>query len=179
MRGGDLPAAFRLPEALREELARPFGPVLQTDRLQEALAGDAPVVAVGDVVSMTLKALGLTPKLFVCDYRTLRGHDDRYEAALGTWGDREARVRNPPATVTREAWLAVREAFAKEGTTRIVVDGEEDLVAIPVFLECPAGTRVLYGAPGQGVVVVTADEEFKREVGDLLGRMERVDAPAP
>lgn len=167
--------AYRLPDALRGELAGDFGPVLQTDDLAAALAGAPCIVAVGDIVARTLHGLGIQPRLFVCDYKTQRGDDDaQLREVLGSWGDLETRVANPPATVTREAWLAVRHAFLQpaDTLTRIVVDGEEDLLGLPAFWEAPADALVLYGAPGRGVVVARADGAIKARVADLVARMD-------
>lgn len=164
---------YRLPEALRPELARPWGPVLQTPELPAALAGHA-VAAVGDFVALTLLRLGIAPRLIAVDLHTQRGaRSEEYARAFAGWGDRAVRVLNPPGEVTRAAWDAVRLAFAEPGTTRIEVEGEEDLLGIPVFLECPLGTRVLYGAPGRGAVVVTVDASFRQHVRDLVARFER------
>jgi GTP-dependent dephospho-CoA kinase len=164
---------YVLPDALRGELAGAFGPVVQTEELVDRIPPGAPLAAVGDVVSRTLHDLGITPRFFVCDYQTQRGGiDPEHQRILGAWGDREVRVINPAATVTRDAWTVIRDAWHADGTTRILVDGEEDLLGIPAFLEAPDGARVLYGAPGRGIVVVTVDAAFKQRVADLVGRLE-------
>ena len=175
--GVDLRPARRyvLPEALRKDLGKPFGPVVAGNDLAEALEGAAAVVAVGDVVSLTLKTLGVEPALFVCDFMTQRGTPDpTYERELGAWGTLAFRVRNPAASITREAWDAVRLGLQHTpGPVRIVVDGEEDLLGIPCFLEAPDGAVVLYGMPGQGVVVVEVDAALKRRVAEVLARFTR------
>ena len=176
---------YVLPEALRQELAAPFGPILQSEQLKERLAGVECVVAVGDVVSLTLKLLGITPRVFVCDYQTQRGlgggrkgeaanETGLYEMELGSWGDVSFAVRNPPTTITRQAWDAIRIALDHpEGPVRILVEGEEDLLGIPCFLEAPDGAAVLYGMPNQGVVVVRVDAAFKARVAALLAKFQR------
>lgn len=162
---------YIVPDALRADLARPWGPVVSTSEVAAAV-GDAQVLAVGDVVSMTLRDLDITPKLLVVDYRTQRHEDDpKYREALEAVGDREVRVRNPPATITREAWDAIADALAAEGTTRIVVDGEEDMLGIPCFLEAGAGSIVLYGIPGEGVAVVPVDARVQAMVGRIVEQM--------
>jgi uncharacterized protein (UPF0218 family) len=116
--------------------------------------------------------MGLIPNVFVCDYKTKRGDaDDEFVAELSTWGDNEIRVQNPAASVTREAWQAMIHAVELEGSTRIVVDGEEDLLGLPAFMEAPVGAKVLYGAPGRGMILVTLDEEFKESVAHIIQRM--------
>ena len=171
------PRRYVLPEGLRSELGKPFGPVVGGNELPKHLPEGVPVVAVGDVVSLTLKKLDLEPRLFVCDFLTQRGEPDpTYEAELGTWGTVGFRVRNPAATITREAWDAIRLGLSEppeEGPVRVLVEGEEDLLGIPCFLEAKPGTKVVYGMPGKGVVVVTVDAVFQRQVADLLSRFTR------
>jgi hypothetical protein len=177
--------AYRLPTALRGELAKPFGPIFSTGELAASLKPSDTVLAVGDVVSLTLKRMGFTPRLFVCDYQTQRGGPggsgahagvsggaaNEYEAELGSWGEVAFRVRNPAATITREAWDAIRIALEHgKGPVRVVVEGEEDLLGIPCFLEAPLGAKVLYGMPGKGVVVVEVTPVFQERVRALLAR---------
>lgn len=167
--------AYVLPDALRRELAAPFGPVLSTDELGALLTDEDVLVAVGDVVSLTVKELGLTPRLFVCDFQTQRGQADRlFEVELGSWGRLAFKVRNPAGQVTLEAWDAIRlgleHADPAEGPVRIFVEGEEDLLGLPCFLEAPVGAKVLYGMPGQGVVVVEVNPTLQEKVRSLLAR---------
>lgn len=183
---------YVLPEALRKELAAPFGPVLQSEDLPARLAGVEVVLAVGDVVSLTLKLLKITPRVFVCDYQTQRGlpagrtaqgvnakglvsnESALYEMELGSWGELAFTVRNPAASITRQAWDAIRLGLEHpEGPVRVHVEGEEDLLGIPCFLEAPDGAVVLYGMPNKGVVVVTVDAAFKARVAALLARFEK------
>lgn len=179
------PRRYILPESLRRELAAPFGPIVQSEDLKARLDGVDCVVAVGDVVSLTLKILDVTPRVFVCDYQTQRGlgggakgqaanESGLYEMELGQWGQVAFTVRNEAGSITREAWDAIRIAMATPaGPVRIHVQGEEDLLGIPCFLEAPDGAAVLYGMPNQGVVLVRVDAAFKQRVRDLLGRFQR------
>ncbi len=166
--------AYTLPEAVRPRFAEPWGPVLSTPELAEALPKSAVVVAVGDVVSLTLKDLGFTPRFIVVDYKTQRGDEDpKLKQSLGSWGTREIRVKNPAAELTREAWTAVRRAMLLEtgGPTRIVVDGEEDMVGLACFLEAPLGTFVVYGVPGKGACLVEVTQELREKLGKLVGQL--------
>lgn len=163
--------AYLLPDDLRPAFSEPWGPVVDTDALRLMLRDDDVVLAVGDVVSTTLQDIGITPKLFVCDYHTQRGHDEELQARLGDWGDQEIRVDNPAASITAAAWDAVTTALATNGTTRIVVDGEEDLLGLPCFLEAPEGAIVLYGMPKRGVVVCHVDAGLQARIRRLVEAM--------
>lgn len=162
---------YQLPQGLRVELAKPFGPVVGGAQLREAVGDAETILAVGDVVSMTCKEQGLLPKLFVCDYKTQRGGvSELYKRELGGWGTEELKAKNPAASITRDAWLAVREGLARPGMVRLLVQGEEDLLGIPCFLEAPMGAKVLYGLPGEGVVVVTVTKGLQDRIVGLLAK---------
>jgi uncharacterized protein (UPF0218 family) len=161
---------LRLPESLRAELKEPMGPVFtEADPL---LAGAGrPVVAVGDVVTRHL--LGVeTPRVALVDGRTERSALAEPERPDLAPFDRRERVENPAATLSRELLGALAGALAGQGTTAIVVDGEEDLAALPAILAAPAGATVVYGQPGEGMVRVAVDETARERVRDLLGRMD-------
>ncbi len=169
--------AYALPMALRHRFAEPWGPVLSTKELAEALGPGDVLVAVGDVVSLTLKDLGHTPRLIVVDYKTQRGDEDpALLAALGSWGTREIRVINPAAQLTRDAWTAVRRAMLLEtgGPVRIVVEGEEDMVGLACFLEAPLGAKVMYGVPGCGVCLVEVSEGVRQRLRALVADLDSI-----
>ena len=49
-----------------------------------------------------------------------------------------------------------------------VVDGEEDLAVIPLVLLSPLGTKVIYGQPNKGAVLVNVDTKTKDSLSNLL-----------
>ncbi len=167
------PDRYVLPDDARQAVAGNFGTLLQTDQVRDQV--DGPVAAVGDIVSLTLIDLGIEPHFIVCDYKTQRGDEDPdLKARLSSWGDQEIPVKNPAASITRGAWNAVREAALADKRTRIVVDGEEDLLGIPAFLEMDVGSQVAYGAPGKGLVLVDITHDFQAVVAEILTRFQRV-----
>jgi uncharacterized protein (UPF0218 family) len=54
-----------------------------------------------------------------------------------------------------------------------LVDGEEDLLAIPVILNAPLGTRVVYGLPGKGAILIAVDRKIKASFEDILSRFNK------
>lgn len=166
---------YRLPVALRTELAEPWGPVLGQGEVAARLRPGDVIVTVGDVVSLTALDLKVTPRLMVVDGRTQRGPLSREgKTVLARFGVRVP-VSNPPATLTRTAWMAVRKALRDPAAppTRIDVDGEEDLVGIPCFLEAPDGAVVLYGIPNRGIAFVRVDDKVRARVAGLVQRFEQ------
>lgn len=164
--------AYRLTEEQRELLARPWGPVLKDRELEVLLKGVSPdeVVAVGDVTNHQLINLGFYPKVQVVDNRVMR----RGITPLKGVADEAVRVRNPPSHITEEALTALRRALRQQGRVRIIVEGEEDLLALASMAELPEGWIVLYGQPGQGVVVVRVDRATREKARAIMASMPRV-----
>ncbi|MFB6165598.1 MAG: GTP-dependent dephospho-CoA kinase family protein [Haloarculaceae archaeon] len=164
---------LELQRSLRGELKEPFGPIYTDADALLAEAG-APLIAVGDVVTYHLINAGRVPEVALVDGRTKRSAvDDEVEAAVdGDTFDRQVAVANPPATLSAPLLEALADALEAPGTTAIVVEGEEDLAALPAIAAAPAGAGVVYGQPDEGMVLVTCDGETVTAVRDLLERMD-------
>jgi uncharacterized protein (UPF0218 family) len=53
-----------------------------------------------------------------------------------------------------------------------LIDGEEDLMVIPLAILMPVGSLIMYGQPRLGFVVVYVDEEKKKEMLKIAESME-------
>jgi len=161
-----------LQPSLRSALKDPLGP-LYTDA--DALLADAgsPLCTVGDVVTYHVLEAGTTPAVALVDERTEREAVDEAVAAGidDRRFDRVFHVENPPATLTEPLLTALREGFAA-GSTLLRVDGEEDLATLPAVLAAPDGAGVVYGQPGEGMVLLPVDDDLRADVRALLERMD-------
>lgn len=162
-----------LQQALRPELKDPLGPIYTE---ADELLADAgtPLVAVGDIVTYHLLEAGFTPAVALVDGRTKRATvDDHIQDALDSDRfDHELAIANPPATLSASLLSALREGLDHDGTTIIVVDGEEDLAALPAVAAAPTGASVVYGQPDEGMVLVDCEGATRETVRDLLARMD-------
>ena len=137
-------------------------------KLKVLIERDRPpvVVTVGDIVSIeTLKA-GIPVNLRIVDYRSRR-------QPLGVMSfptENTYRAKNPAGGITMEAWQAVKRAL-EDREAVVVVDGEEDLLALPAIVESPDNAFVVYGQPSQGLVVVTATPVRKSQIRKWLDAM--------
>lgn len=167
----DLRRDRRLPEAMRDEMRAPLGRLMSGAAAYRAVRGVPKVVTVGDACTGDLAKRGRIPDVAVVDYKTRRAEDAGLAAAVRSVGTKVLTARNPAATLTRELWAALDEAFKSGERVRVEVLGEEDLAALAAIVLAPEGTAVLYGQPGEGVVVVAVDAAAKAKVRDLLSRM--------
>jgi hypothetical protein len=173
---------LRLPRSLRSEFKQPFGPVYaDAESLLDAFDdngdngddGDGtPLVAVGDVVTAHLVRAGRIPDVAVIDGRTEReAVSPATEEALESLPP-GTEVVNPAGELTEALLRALREALVAADTRVVDVDGEEDLATLPAVVAAPDGAGVVYGQPGEGMVLVRVTPETRQEMVALLGRFE-------
>ena len=167
-----------LPDSMRDAFKEPLGPVTtDADELlaaasatrRELAAPDAPVVAVGDVVTYHLREAGRVPDVALIDGKTEReAVDAEIESALAAGNDRRLSVRNPAASLSAELLGALREALDATESVVVEVTGEEDLAALPAILAAPDGASVVYGQPGEGMVRVAVTPASRAEARELF-----------
>ncbi|OGD56473.1 hypothetical protein A3K78_11105 [Candidatus Bathyarchaeota archaeon RBG_13_52_12] len=163
-----------LPESLRSELKTPLGelyrgePTETTAKLRDKLMVKPPLLAVvGDFVAANVIAAGLFPDIVVVDNKTLR-----VQIKPVVHGLKEVKVPNEAATINAKAWLALRTAVTLKRRVAVVVEGEEDLLVLPLLAEMPLGSVIAYGQPHEGLVAVTVSEERRDWARGFLNRME-------
>jgi len=122
--------------------------------------------AVGDYVTANIFKAGLRPDIAVVDHRVMREDVEPFEL-----GD-SVEVANPPGTLSAEAQRALSEAISFNKRLGVVVEGEEDLLVLPLMAWMPVGSVVVYGQPREGMVVVTLTEERRRWAKEFMNTME-------
>lgn len=163
---------LKLPERMREELRKPLGKLVSNDQLQRELGGSGVIISVGDGCTLGLAEKGIEPDISIVDFKIERKDDVTLREKLSSIGTKVLRAKNPPGYLSKEAWQALSDAFRSNEKVRIEIEGEEDLVALASIVLAPSGSKVLYGLPGKGVVVVRVDHESKDRIRDILRRME-------
>ena len=126
------------------------------------------VVAVGDVVSRETYAAGIRVDLRIIDHISMRKPTATFNLEPKT----TYHVKNPAGVINLESWEAIKRAM-KDDDAVILVDGEEDLLALPCIVESPNNSLVLYGQPSQGLVVVDTSSTVRNEASLILNRMTR------
>ena len=165
---------FRLTQDQIPILRNPLGQLL-VGKPSETMTNLADIVrqtrprritAVGDVVSQEMLEAGIPVNLRIVDQKTMRASlTSEPKPSSNTY-----RVDNPAGGITDHAMRIVKDAMIPDEAL-IIVNGEEDVVAIPAILESPNHALVVYGQPLQGVVVVATTAIVKARVKALLARM--------
>ncbi|MHB1908841.1 MAG: DUF359 domain-containing protein [Nitrososphaerales archaeon] len=133
------------------------------------------IVAIGDRTTERLANLHVYANLEIID--GLEKREMKEPQAFKGSEERLLKASNPRGVVTEEAVDAIRKAFdlimaEPKKPVRIVISGEEDLLALPVLGLYPEQTIVLYGQPDEGLVIVGATGDAKdlgRKVLEQIG----------
>ena len=168
--------SYTLSSELRERLKQPLGELIKGSfaetmgRLRMILGNERPplIISVGDTVSRNLTLNQMHPQLAIVDNHCMR-HVVQKPVRLAV--DRIVHVKNPQATITEEAMTAIQEALRGNCSVMMVVEGEEDLLALAAIMNAPDNSLVVYGQPLEGIVVVRVTAEKKAEIARLLNSM--------
>jgi GTP-dependent dephospho-CoA kinase len=135
------------------------------------------VAAVGDATTSRLLSFDIVPEISVLDGRERRSKVEySYPSKIDWPVDEqsiatiyELRCTNPPSTISKNAFSVLN--FAMEGKrfpVRILVEGEEDLLTLPIVSMSPDGAIVLYGQPLEGIVIVRVTETIRKKTKSLM-----------
>ncbi len=179
IRRGDitLTGTLLMPSTLKSALAKPFGVLLspQEFKVQAKIDGTGCVVGIGDRTVETLLSLGVCMKLAVIDRLSKRKPhpwSTDHETLLGTFS--QTTIQSGPGYISGEALSWIRAWGERSGeqskgkTELLIIEGEEDLLTLPVAYHAVVGTVIYYGQPGQGVVRLEVTEEVKNRAALLL-----------
>jgi pantetheine-phosphate adenylyltransferase len=157
---------YSITESLREDLRVPKSKIFEGDNptvtkdiisyLKEKKFDR--VVCVGDEVSYDLLQNGFKPRNVIVDGKVNRVKVKYLDDIVKNYSNRFS-VINKPGTIAKEVWKTLKDALNQESV--IVVDGEEDLLAIPTVLIADVSTVIIYGQPGRGKVIIENNEERK------------------
>ncbi len=169
---------YRVTPELRVRLKKPFGRLIQGSFDQTMLGIEEivrknksrKIISVGDTVSRNLHAYQIIPQLSITDNKSMRRKVKPEVFA----GKNLVRVKNPQGTITEEAITEIRKAIESDEQLHIIVDGEEDLLALIAVLYAPEKSLIVYGQPYQGIVVVEVTSERKKEATEILKAMKYV-----
>jgi uncharacterized protein (UPF0218 family) len=153
-------------------LKKPFGILVPDskvteDRIKKMIKGARKVIAVGDATTERIIGFGITPDIAVID-----GRERRAKRAYSVVYDaKQVKCTNPAGAISAQAVKTINEALKSGEPVLINVDGEEDLLALPLFATAPDGSVVLYGQPLEGMVIVKINSARRKRARELMKRI--------
>ncbi|WP_415312343.1 GTP-dependent dephospho-CoA kinase family protein [Candidatus Nitrosocosmicus sp. FF01] len=149
-------------------LKEPFGTLIRDnevtiDLVTEILKKAPKVIAVGDTTTEKLVGFGFIPDISVTDCmekRVIKASKFEYPV------DKTIHLDNKPGELSEQVVLEVKKlilANAYDSKIRIIIKGEEDLVALPFLMYSPNDWVICYGQPNEGLVIVQVTEDSKKK----------------
>ena len=163
---------MKLPDSLREQLKSPLGLLVpigedNKENVQKYIVNNSYVITVGDKTTEKMIEYGMIPSLQIID-----GFEKRKKREFPKYGDElELKIDNPATEITLESIEMIKKAFTMNSPVRLIVNGEEDLLVLPVCIHAPENSIVLYGQPNKGLVLVQITTEIRNKAQTLLDLM--------
>ncbi len=163
---------MKLPDSLRDQLKIPLGILLpigqdNKENIQKHLSDTSYIITVGDRTTEKMIDFDLIPSLQIID-----GLEKRQKREFPKLGNAsELTIDNPSAEITLQSIEIIKKAFTMNSPVRLTVNGEEDLLVLPVCIHAPENSVVLYGQPNQGLVLVQITTEIRNKAQTLLNLM--------
>ena len=165
---------MKLPDSIRPQMKIPLGVLLpenQTNKenIQKHILDDSYLITVGDRTTEKMIDFDIIPSLQIID--NIEKREKRESPKLSEFTN-TLDVENPPAEITVQSIDIIKKAFSMSPPVRIIVNGEEDLLVLPVCILAPENSIVMYGQPNEGLVIVKITSEIRNKAQSLLDLME-------
>ncbi len=146
-------------------LKEPFGVLIKDDDInKESLSleiGTAhKIITVGDTTTEKLVRLGYIPDISVVDGKEKR---IKKHKIFEYPSDKILRFENKPGELDEHIIAEILHLTQSklESKIQFVIEGEEDLVALPFLMFSPDEWVICYGQPNHGLVIVHVNEDSR------------------
>jgi len=166
-----------LTEDVAKKLKAPLGVLIPNDKdkglkVLSSTPDCGLIVSVGDATLDFLLSINIVPDIQVVDAKEMRVHRVMPKPAHTT----TLYTKNPRGTISEESVDVFNKALSLTKPVRIVVKGEEDLLALVAIIFSPINSCVLYGQPQEGLVLVKVESNIKTYCQRIFDSMMQWDA---
>ncbi len=165
---------MKLPENLREQLKTPLGILIPENQVTKEnvlkhTSSASFIITVGDATTEKMLKFDIIPSLQIIDSQEKRSQREPPSSAKIA---SSVSCDNPPGEITLDSLELIKKSFTLKAPVRITINGEEDLLVIPVCLYAPDNSVVLYGQPNEGLVIVSIDQDIRKKTQLILDSMD-------
>jgi uncharacterized protein (UPF0218 family) len=162
----------KLPESLREQLKIPLGILIPENQatkenILKHTSSASFIITVGDATTEKMLKFDIIPSLQIIDLQEKRSKREPPTTNVAS----SITCDNPPGEISARSIDVIKNAFKLKPPVRITINGEEDLLVIPVCLYAPDNSIVMYGQPNEGLVIVSIDQEIRKKTQLILDSM--------
>lgn len=159
---------YRIKDELRKELSKAVGEIISPKTIS-MIKGK--LVVIGDIAVLTFYEHGIVPDVAIVDFKTKREECSNLREKINSVKTKTISVKNPGGCITDEAMNIIKSAINGNEKIRIVVDGEEDLLALPCILFAEKNTKIVYGLPDHGLMLIDVNDKIKDMTRKVMNRM--------
>lgn len=129
------------------------------------------IITVGDVTTINLLSVNIIPNICIIDGKTKR---KKYESSNILKLKKKYiiyNIKNKPGSLSLYLISLLRSLFScniSDNHYCIFINGEEDLVILPIILFSKLNYKILYGQPKKGIVIVKPTIKLKRKIISIL-----------
>jgi GTP-dependent dephospho-CoA kinase len=165
-------------------LRKPLGELISYDQVEkrkiiELRQATRKLITVGDTTTAKVINFGIIPDVSVVDGFEKRSVSktsvsklkSMIAAALSDVVLVELTCKNQPGSISLEAINILVRALTSHTPVLVNVMGEEDLIALPLIAYAPTDSRILYGQPSEGIVVVRVADRIQKVAKHLMRRI--------
>jgi len=146
-------------------LKEPFGVIIKDDDInKESLTQEIgrahKIITVGDTTTEKLVSLGYIPDISVVDGKEKRIKKHKiFEYPT----DKILHFENKPGELDEHIIAEILQLTQSklENKIQFIIEGEEDLVALPFLMFSPDDWAICYGQPYHGLVIVHVNEDSR------------------
>ena len=164
---------MRLPEKFRDQLKITLGKLLldkETTKVNilNHIPTGSYIISVGDATTEKLLNYDIVPSLQIVDAQEKR---TKRETPSSIGIKTKLYCDNPAGEISEQSIEEIKRAFKAESPVRITVNGEEDLLVLPVCIHAPDDAIIMYGQPNEGLVILRINKEIRNKVHTILNSM--------
>ena len=156
-------------------LKEPFGVLIKDNKVNKAsldqeLQGARKIITVGDTTTEKLVHLGYIPDISVVDGKEKRIKKNKifeYPA------DKVLHFENHPGELDELIIVEILQLTQSkfENKIKFIIEGEEDLIALPFLMYSPDNWVICYGQPHQGLVIVHVNEDSRNRAKLIFNKV--------
>ena len=155
-------------------LKEPFGILIKEDKVNKEIlfpfiSKSNKIVTVGDTTTEKLLKFGYIPNLSVIDNkekRILKNKNMEFDV------DKKFYFNNRPGEINGDVLDLIKKITVMDfNRIQIIIDGEEDLLALPLFIHCPNNWTVFYGQPNEGLVIVEVNNITRKKAESIFNKV--------
>ncbi len=155
-------------------LKEPFGILIHDDEITKEkifsfIKDSEKIITVGDTTTKKFLDFGFIPNLSIIDNKEKRiVVSDPIEYRV----DEQIFCKNKPGELDIHVIDIVKKLISLDfDRIQIIIDGEEDIVALPLFVNAPDNWTIFYGQPNEGMVVVKMDKNTRERASDIFNKV--------